>query len=375
MADVEFVNQALAALTNPRRGFAVYEKTKQGEYQVRTQQRRLVEATKFTVSDSLLAHAVKAMFVSPDKLLAACQLAVPPFENMWIEWDSHLQRELMAAEYEARGIEYGSVDREGGLSRAAYHIDVVKGLPCYNFFGVDDKSDDLYFTVHGVYLLNESVIAPSVMRSRRHVALAGYSDDREWDNAYLRQQDSWGVHLLSRHYVKLWADEPSYWPALTALYRRMAFGGHVLGQCMYPQLVEEQSKETAQKLLEATLNTISGDMRLMITLLALVNYPHHIIERKAEVGIPQISYGRRVPRNEVRVLEIDLPKPRGVKRYERMFKGGGGQKRQHVRRGHWRNYHHKDGRVTQRWIEEQTVGNPALGVIEHEYKLLTKGVK
>ena len=371
MADVEFVNQALAALANPKRGFATYNKSKQGDWQIRQQQRRLVEATKFTVSDSLLAHAVKASFVPPDKLLAACELAVPPFENMWIEWDSHLQRELMAAEYASRGIEYGNVGREGGLSRVAYHIDVVRGLPCYNFFGIEDPTDDLFFISHGVYLRNESVITPSEMLSRRHV---DYRKDITHQDI-IDQQKMYGMHLLSRHYVELWAGQPECWPDLDRLYHRMAFGTHVLGQVVHPDISEGMRPDYAHRLFESALNAITGDMRLLITLLALVNYPHHIIERKAEVGIPQISHGRRVPRNEVRVLEIDLPKPKGVKRYEKMFKGGGGQKRQHVRRGHWRNYHHKDGRVTRRWIEEQTVGNPALGVIEHEYKLLTKGVK
>jgi hypothetical protein len=82
-----------------------------------------------------------------------------------------------------------------------------------------------------------------------------------------------------------------------------------------------------------------------------------------------------LPRNEVKLIEIDLPKPEGIKRYEKMFKGHGTPKRQHVRRGHWRVMHLKTGQVIKKWIEEQTVGNPDLGIIEHEYHLTKKQYK
>jgi hypothetical protein len=93
------------------------------------------------------------------------------------------------------------------------------------------------------------------------------------------------------------------------------------------------------------------------------------------MGPPRIAYGRRVPRNELRVLEIDLPKPRGTTRYERMFKGGGGKKRRHVRRGHWRRFRHADGTVSTRWIGEQWVGSADVGTITHDYELKSKGAK
>ena len=52
-----------------------------------------------------------------------------------------------------------------------------------------------------------------------------------------------------------------------------------------------------------------------------------------------------------------------------MFKGFGSPKRQHKRRGHWHTYHYKNGEKRHKWIEEQLVGNPELGKIEHDYVL------
>ena len=56
-----------------------------------------------------------------------------------------------------------------------------------------------------------------------------------------------------------------------------------------------------------------------------------------------------------------------------MFTGHGTPKRQHVRRGHWRVTKDKHGRVKDRtWIQPCIVGNPDLGIINHEYVLRVK---
>ena len=109
-----------------------------------------------------------------------------------------------------------------------------------------------------------------------------------------------------------------------------------------------------------------------MAVLALVNYPHTIVERdQIDTKLRSMAWGQRVPRNEVRLLDIDLPKPRGTTRYEKMFKGGGSPKRR-VRRGHWRRLKRRDGTFSVKWIEEQWVGNADLGTIIHDYNLKSK---
>jgi len=80
-------------------------------------------------------------------------------------------------------------------------------------------------------------------------------------------------------------------------------------------------------------------------------------------------WGSRLPTNEVKTIEIDLPKPRGVSVYSKMYKGIGSPKRYHLRRGHFNHYRLKDGSIIRKWIGPKYVGNESLGTIEHEYKL------
>ena len=124
---------------------------------------------------------------------------------------------------------------------------------------------------------------------------------------------------------------------------------------------------------EATVGFFGQTLRTVIATLALLNYPHIVIQR----DLPKVngggSYlGRKLPKNELKVLEIDLPKPRGTTHYERMFKGHGSKKRQHVRRGHWRTLRMKSGEIKHTWIKECLAGNPELGRVIHDYHLISK---
>ena len=366
----EFVNTTLAALASPKQGLAAFTKSKQGAVQLRETQRCLVGSTKFTVSDSLLRHAVKAMMLPPNMLLAAARLAIPPFENMWIEWDSNLQRDLMKEEYEARGIAYNN-DPTGGLSRVGYNIVMLQGLSMYNMYGISNDDGKIYYPAHGFYMSNEDVLdAEAFVKRRNSRNMTGHEFTPE---DFRGQQITLGSAFLSQQYIKLF-DSQKHAMTLVELSQRFALGTHQIGECFVPDVTVSTDTARMNQIVQGSLSMFSGDARLLLTLLALVNYPHHVFERKLDAGSPKIAYGRRVPRNEVRVLEIDLPKPRGVKKYERMFTDGkGSPRRQHVRRGHWRTYHHKDGRVTRRWIKEQIVGNASVGIIDHEYELVKKG--
>jgi hypothetical protein len=133
-----------------------------------------------------------------------------------------------------------------------------------------------------------------------------------------------------------------------------------------------EDRHTREKIAEQAVLSYRGDMRFIIAVMALLNYPHTTKERKLETSPQRFMFGKKLPRNELRVMEIDLPKPRGVTRYERMFKGGGGKKRRHVRRGHWHTYVFKNGERIKKWVEEQWCGDAALGTITHDYELKNK---
>ena len=122
------------------------------------------------------------------------------------------------------------------------------------------------------------------------------------------------------------------------------------------------------------LKMLTGDVRFMISLLNVLNYDLVVTEdRTPPKKVDHIHLGRKVPKNEYKLVEIDLPKPRGKKLYKQMFTGHGSPKREHWRRGHWRRVNDKKGKLIKRvWIEEQKVGDPKLGTIIHDYLLKKK---
>ena len=86
--------------------------------------------------------------------------------------------------------------------------------------------------------------------------------------------------------------------------------------------------------------------------------------------IKHISRGQAIPFNEYSLMTIELPKPRGVKKYEREFSGHGSPKCEHWRCGHWRRFRDRLGNVTRRiWIKAQKLGNKELGTKITDYKL------
>ena len=122
------------------------------------------------------------------------------------------------------------------------------------------------------------------------------------------------------------------------------------------------------------LKMLTGDARFIISLLNILNYDLVVTEdRTPPKQVDHIHLGRKVPKNEYKLVEIDLPKPRGKKVYKQMFTGHGSPKREHWRRGHWRRVNDKTGKLIKRvWIEEQKVGDPKLGTIIHDYLLKKK---
>ena len=115
---------------------------------------------------------------------------------------------------------------------------------------------------------------------------------------------------------------------------------------------------------------LSGDLRFLMTLIGLINYDLHVLEEAEPVErSKKTKYVNRVqvPKNELRVINIDIPKPKGVTITEKKFSGTGTPKREHIRRGHWHTYHYKNGTSRKKWVGEQRVGSADLGRIEHDY--------
>jgi len=366
----DLFNTVLAALAQPRKGIFSYLSNSSSEASRRMCQQGLIGSQKFVVSDSLLEHAVVASFVKPKSLVEMCELAIPAFQNMWIEWNEIKRMELLKEhgtwnKYFAEDFEW--LPEKWGLM-VGYHIWQEPTLEqfCYSQYTLDPDTKMVMVPPMAFVMRNDEELDPrDVMKLGRRYST---KPDQPIDVIH-KQQDHYGPTLIGQPYV----DKHAGSPYLEQMYRRMNPAISNAGNMMLPKgvLPETERKKIAQQ----SSIVYAGDMRFLIAVLALLNYPHTVKERKVETGVRRMLWGRNVPRNELKIIEIDLPKPRGTTGYERMFKGGGGQKRRHVRRGHWRKFIHADGTMTTRWIGEQWVGSAELGTITHDYELKSKGAK
>ena len=156
---------------------------------------------------------------------------------------------------------------------------------------------------------------------------------------------------------------------LNSFSKNFTFKPSFLAPAMWPNFDNEEPR-LFSKLKEMGGHGIDGDVRFLTAVFALLNYPRYVRAMlPAPKKVSTIRWGRRVPKNEVKVVEIELPK-RGVNVHSQLFTGHGSPKRQHGRRGHPRRYKDRSGRIIKEiWIEPKVVGNPELGIINHEYVL------
>ena len=378
----DLFNEVMLALAMPNRMLkksnVQWPQTgKEADWSIRNTRQLLAGSTKFIVSDSLLKHAVMASLVPPKFLLEACKWGMPPIENMWIEWNEERRVELMEEQLTSMGVKVSNDETDKFASeRVGYHISPVKGLNMYSLFFRDQTDGSIAVPRHAFYIKNEEELTFDDFINQRKVEMYDMHEETARKD-FSNWQELFGRELIGPSYSEALYPEEKHKRYTSQIMRRMAYGTHPLSDAAYKEGFKRhrlKGRALAQWFMQ-TIQMNMGDARFLMTLMALINYPNILIERDQPEAQQRMIAGRRVPRNELRVIELDLPKPRGVTRYQRMFKGMGTPKRQHVRRGHVRRIKHKDGTETTRWIPEMVVGDPSLGRIDHQYDLKTKGSK
>ena len=392
----DLFNLVIAATQNPRRGFLDPSfrhkniKRKQVETAAKKTRVSLLGAQKFYVCDSLMGHACEVLDAKPQTMLNMMSAAIPAFDNMWIEWNEP-----------TRQARWSQVTNDLSFNRQPPES---IGMHIY----ADPNGNDGGYLVDLYFLANENANGKG---AEGKVGLSPYAlrfttgADFDWGNlhetlntagivstahslglgkavdAAIENQSNQGPLLLGTTYAggRLGETPPRpHSPALERLYKQVAMvPTEEVGKiCVLRDVFDsyhawESIDERMDKAFrDATRDALAGwhgEIRWVISILALLNYSHTVIARDQEPSsAKRIAYGQVVPRNELRVVEIDLPKPRGTVQYEKLFSGSGAKKRRHVRRGHWRRYVHRDGTVSTRWIPEQWVGDASRGTIIHE---------
>ena len=143
----------------------------------------------------------------------------------------------------------------------------------------------------------------------------------------------------------------------------------------YKETLENKNSKpriSEQDNIDIFYDVVRGQARFLVAALSMFNFDHVIYKKRNRetTKVEHIVKGKRVPFNEYSLMTIELPKPRGVKRYEREFSGHGSPKCEHWRCGHWRRFRDRFGNVTRRvWIKAQKLGNKELGTKITDYKL------
>ena len=97
----EFINKPLmaseiiGAMSQPKRTIMGYHQHSYAEAAIRKLQVKLVNAQKFVISNDLIDHAIEASLSRPYVLNEMIKGAIPPFKNMFIEWDEHYRVHAM----------------------------------------------------------------------------------------------------------------------------------------------------------------------------------------------------------------------------------------------------------------------------------------
>lgn len=388
--DTSLYNLLLAALSAPKRGFhapcfGVLKQNKRFakivEREVRTLRTDLIGAQRFVLQPSLMHHAAMASLVPPERLLDMFAVGRPCFDNLWIEWDDTRRVPILFDCMEELGMDMGDDTRDPKqwVPKIGFHITSNEphgqGWLCQQYVLMDDKIGSPEWAI------NFTCDEPFDMDRLARMSFSKRSDSIETHNdvtatmveSMMMEQ---GPVLLGNPYTNHWGGKRRR--PMTDIFSRigMTLGTFTSLQLKYDAASVPQGKDQTEVHNNSQTSAMlswTGDIRYLMAVLALVNYPHTIVERdQIDTKLRSMAWGQRVPRNEVRLLDIDLPKPRGTTRYEKMFKGGGSPKRRHVRRGHWRRLKRRDGTFSVKWIEEQWVGNADLGTIIHDYNLKSK---
>ena len=419
----EFINKPLmaseiiGAMSQPKRTIMGYQHHSYSQAAIRQMQVKLVNAQKFVISNDLIDHAIEASMSRPYVLNEMIKTAVPPFKNMFIEWDEHYRVHAMSKYYDKILPDYRDrIEKPTDyLDRIGYHIHEkpVTDLGARPLFGNNAISYEMWCnlpdrdkekegkwimspmsnTVFNFEECNHDMMYEHFLNTTVKQGNMGekYTKPRLDKNVFIKEQVNEAVKLVGYPYVLKhfgeYENNEDYWKAKTlddnlqdyqAMNEVYSRFNTIMSSSMdwissKEQIKDGYMEEAMSEIASTHLALIQGgDMRFIVSVLSLLNYDLIVQQKKepAKTKIAHVRYGRKVPTNEYSLINIDLPKPRGKTVYEKIFTGHGSPKRWHLRRGHWRRYRDARGNVTKRvWVEQCEAGNKNLGKKINDYNL------
>ena len=427
-------SELIAALSNPKRNLGHFHNHKYANGMVQKLRVQLVQSKKFVIDDSLLYNLVQASMVKPKAFLKAIELAKPPFPNMFIEFSEkslfRAYKKFYATQYPAL---MSFISRRllntSERTRKGYHIlsddDTTEFMPWYlltdesgrlandkwftspksvRVVNVSDKDVDFErrvkditsnkdkFTRNYKYRYEQGQVNGSDMVTMPGISFFGedyfhYYSERFAKGVEQRTEELSEImksegfvygrdSLMGRGYNKSICHRVASQGDFASICSKLWHGNSYAWDWSVPEKDIEDKVKSNDKVEQDGFNLayefFNGEIKFLIAALAMFNFDHIVYKKKTRgtTKLQHISRGQRIPFNEYSLMTIELPKPRGVQKYEREFTGHGSPKCEHWRCGHWRRYRDRFGNVTKRtWIKAKKVGNKAYGTKQTEYKL------
>ena len=369
-----YYNTVLAALAKPRSSMPhnksavkklrgresekeVIHALKEWKWYCQKTRQVLNSATPVRLDNTVLRHIAELSVEPIEKLMKLLPQAELPFDNMWIEWDEH-EKQKIFHEVAGEAMEHDLNAHSQNVGLMASANASKGGYEVLSFF------DNLAEWEGETWATGEKVGAGTNCALVSFCIYPNGNGNRASSGIHASDWDAITQMLFGETYIN--GRSVNTYPKKLQKYC-------TVHRC--PIVIPSWGREGKAEALKVGMQMIAGDARFLLCTLALLNYPHTgKLTATSPSKTRRIKFGAIVPRKEVKVVEIELPKSRASTTYKRLFTGQGTPKRLHQRRGHWRVNMNADG--TERkpiWIAPMWVGNEEIGIIEHEYELKGKG--
>ena len=387
MAKFNLADDVIAALNNPKKGiFAAQDVRHIQAFKDRCHQKYIDmrKATRFVLDDRFLEFAMEqSMIATCSELLRMLPFARMPNDLTWIEWNEHLRQEVL------QRVARDKFDQDNPIDWSAISHTVGYLLEDAPFTGYEgDSFIGTPFVPFNDPASGKEMIGAAPLSIQFAVCEEGSGFTEAHHRYFLKDftgqtsvsDDELLQHIKAEHNVSI--DALGGWWAQHNQKTNPKETGEALFQlCNHIRLLQgpgidfyldvanaEWNEETAARIQAVGQDSIRGDARFLITVLALLNFDWVIQSPRQASTDKQYKFGKFRRGNSHIQIEIDLPKPRGISIIPREFRETEGIKRLHDVRGHFRRL--RGG--TRVWVRAHKRGNKELGTITKDYVLTNK---
>lgn len=339
------------------------------DYKTYTQglRRSLIEAQRFALDTHATWEIVDRADLDVKHLMDRVQLAHLPYEKVWIEYNQH--DKIEANFYAGRGPK-PLVDEVAPL--AGFLIKRVDGRPdAWIAQKVQALDNGEVLPRHGLDLFEYLFDASSAYPIKRLAGSRSVLDDGVFSaEVETIATTLWGKTALLEENDTLNEARNKGGLAVSRLWR-----GDVVGAISSDPRNKTEHLRRATSILSAHMREMIGELRFLVTAIALMNEVPIIVSDDVRPQKPTfLAGGRMQPYLTHRTVRINVPaiKKKGRTVSEILYEAGS-KKRRHMVRRHQRTYLNPDGSIRKiKWIEEHERGDASLGWVTHDYAVGSK---